>query len=229
MAKKKKIKRKELLNKPDEFITFSSKLFEFASTHHMQIFFGFIICIVVIVSAAGIRYYSSKAEKQASDLLAVMMAKYEFIKNKSGSDIAYRAVEKEAELLLNELSTRKSGKLARVFYADICYNAGEIDKAIEHYLKALRYFKDTSGVKYFILSGLGFCYEAKNDLKTAIKYFQMIAEGPDNVSKCEALYHLGTIYAETGDIEKSQEAFKRVLSDYGDSIYADLVAERMDS
>jgi tetratricopeptide (TPR) repeat protein len=227
MAKKKKITRKELLSKPDEFITFSSKMLEFASAYQSQIFIGFIICLVLIGSVVGIRYYSNKAEKQTSDLLAVMMTKYEFIKSKSGPVVAYQAVEKESQLLLNELSNRKGGKLARVLYADMCYHAGEIDKAIELYTKALRHFSDTSAVRYFVLNGLGYCYEEKSDLKTAVKYFQMVVEGHDNALKGEALYHLGRIYAEIGDHEKSRAAFKKVLSDYGDSIYVDLIKERL--
>lgn len=227
MAKKKKVTRKELLNKPDEFITFSSKMFEFASVYQTQIFIGLIIFVVLIVSIVGIGYYSNKAEKQASDLLAVMMTKYEFFKNKSGPEVAYRAVENEAQFLLDELSGRKGGKLARVLYADICYNAGEIDKAIELYTKSLHHFNDTSAVKYFALNGLGYCYEEKNEFKTAVKYFQMVVEGNDNAMKGEALYHLGRIYAEMGDNEKSRAAFKRVLSDYGDSIYVELIKEKL--
>lgn len=227
MAKKKKVKRKELLNKPDEFITFSSKMFKFASVYKTQLFFGFLIFIVLIVSIVGLGYYSNKAEKQASNLLGMMMAKYEAVKNKNGSVAAYQAVEKDAQMLLDEYSKREGGKLARVLFADICYNAGEIDKAIELYTNSLNSFDEHSAVKYFVLSGLGYSYEQKNDYKTALKYFQMIVDGNNNAMKEGALFNLGRIYAETGDKEKSVAAFKRVLSDYSDSIYVELIKERL--
>ena len=227
MAKKKKVTRKELLNKPDEFITFTAKMLKFASVYQTQLFFGFIIVVVFIVSIAGLMYYSNKAEKQASDLLGMMITKYEIIKSKSGPEVAFQAVEKEAQLLLDEYSSRKGGKLARVLFANICFNAGEIDKAIELYTKSLNSFDDNSAVKYFGLSGLGYCYEQKNDYKTAVKYFQMIVAGNDNAMKGEALFNLGRIYAEMGEAEKSVVAFKKVLSDYSDSIYVELIKERL--
>jgi tetratricopeptide (TPR) repeat protein len=227
MAKKKKITRKELLNKPDEFITFSSKMFKFVSVYQTQILFGFIVFIILIASVVGIKYSSNKAEKQTSDSLGMMMAKYEAIKKQNGPVVAYQAVEKESQQLLARYSNRKGGKLARVLFANICYNAGETDKAIEFYTKSLNHFDDTSAVKYFVLNGLGYCYEEKNDYKTAVKYFQMIVEGNENSMKGEALFNLGRIYAEMGDTEKSLAAFKKVLSDYSDSIYVELIKERL--
>jgi len=229
MAKKKKLSRKELLNRPDEFITISAKVIEFVNTYQMQLFFGCILCIVLVVSIIGVRYYSTKAEKQASDMFAMMMAKYEFVKSKNGPVAGYESIDKESQVLLNEFSSREGGKLARVLYADICYQAGQVDKAIELYTKAINQFRDTSVVKVFVLNGLAYCYEEKNDYKTAVTYYQKIVSGPDNSIKGEALYNIGRLYAEMGEKEKSIEAFNRVLSDYSDSIYADLIKEKLSS
>lgn len=227
MAKKKKISRKELLNKPDEFINISTKIFNFVSQYQAQIIFGLIIIIVLIVSAAGMRFYINKAEKEASNLLSMIMSKYKIVHDRGGPEAAYQAVEEDVQKLLAEYSNREGGKLARVLFADICYRADKTDKAIELYTMALNTFNNKSAIKYFVLNGLGYCYEKKSDNKKAVMYFQMVVDGHDNAMKGEALFNLGRIYAEMGDREKSQAAFKKVLSDYSDSIFAELVKERI--
>lgn len=227
MAKKKKISRKELLNKPDEFITLWSKMFNLASQYQAQILFGFIVIIILISSVVGVRFYGNKAEKQASNLLGMVMSKYKIIHEKSGPEAAYQAVEEDVQKLLAQYSNREGGKLARVLFADICYRADKTDQAIELYTQALNTFNHRSAIKYFVLNGLGYCYEKKSDNIKALEHFQMVVDGYDNAMKGEALFNLGRIYAEMGDMEKSRTAFKKVLSDYSDSIYAELIKEKL--
>ena len=45
----------------------------------------------------------------------------------------------------------------------------------------------------------------------------------------EALYNLGRLYAELGQIDKSREAYGKILSENADTIYMDLVREKAGS
>jgi TolA-binding protein len=45
--------------------------------------------------------------------------------------------------------------------------------------------------------------------------------------KDEALFNLGRLYAAMGENEKSTAAFKKIVSDYTDSIYIELARERV--
>jgi len=118
-------------------------------------------------------------------------------------------------------------KSASFIYANMCYTAKDYDKAIEVYKKSLINFNDELFIKYLILNGLGYSYKAKKDFKTAAGYFEAIASAPDYTIKDEALFNLGELYAAMGDQDKSTTAFKQIISDHSDSIYIELVKERV--
>lgn len=227
MAKKKKVTRKELLKKPDEFLTFSAKMLNFAIEHKAQlsIAVGGLFALIIIIS--GIRYYSVRAEENALVLLGKTMSKYEDLLKDNKPHEAYPEVKEDFQQILDKYSGKDGGKLARIIYANICYKGGDSDKAIKLYNRALRDFGSNLSLKNSILSGLGYAHESKKDYKTAAEYFEMVASGPDSIMKDEAFFNLGRIYAEMSDKEKSTEAFKKIVSDYENSMYIDIAKEKI--
>ena len=149
------------------------------------------------------------------------------LKNQKGPDTAYRNVKKDFQLILEKYSGKDTGKLARIIFANICYNGGDYDQAIRLYHTSLEEFNENIFIKNQILSNLGHTYEKKKDSKSAAKYFEMIVSGPDIVMKDEALFHLGKLYAEMGKTDLSINAFKKILSDYTDSIYIEMIREKV--
>jgi tetratricopeptide (TPR) repeat protein len=55
----------------------------------------------------------------------------------------------------------------------------------------------------------------------------MIVSQSGGIMKDEALFNLGRLYAAMGENEKSLMAFKKIISDYSDSIYVELARERV--
>ena len=229
MAKKRKIKisRKQLLNEPDEFITFSSKLLKFIIDHKSQITIAVSVIFCFMLAFSGWRYFSNKAEDKASISLDRNITRYESVKMKEGADKAYLEVEKDFQLLLKKYSGKHGGKLARVVFANICYNTGKPDEAITLYKKSLRDFDDKQFIKNMILNNLGYAYEKKGDYASAIQYFEITAQGTQPDLKNEAWYNLGRLYSQEGDKEKSSKAYSKIVSDFTNSIYFDLVREKL--
>jgi len=229
MAKKRKIKisRKQLLNEPDEFITFSSKLLKFIIDHKSQITVAVSVIFLFLLAFSGWRYFLNKAEDKAAISLGRNITRYESVKMKEGSSEAYLEVGKDFQLLLKKYSGRHGGKLARVVYANICYNGDKPDEAIALYKKSLRDFSNKPFIKNQILSCLGYAYEKKEDYAEAIQYFEMTAQGPQSDLKNEAWYNLGRLYSREGDKEKSANAYRKIVSDFTNSMYFDLVKEKL--
>ena len=224
---KKKVSRKELLSTQDEFITFSTRLLQFVVAYKFQIAaaFGGLLALIVIFS--GLRYFSNKAENRAFAALEQGMIRYESVLKEGGPQVAFEAARKEFEPLLEKYASKKAGKLARVYYANICYKAGEFDRAIALYEQGLKDFEDNDMLKAMILSGLGYNYESKQDYGTAVKQFEIIASNPQAIMKDEALFNLGRIYAMMGQSAKSMEAYNKLVAEHPDSIYYDLVKEKI--
>lgn len=229
MAKKKKVTRKQLLKEPDEFLSFSRRLFRSVMEHTREISIGLGIFFGILIIIAGIRYLSERSESKASALLERTMSKYEAALKDDGPEKAYVDNQAGFQELLDEYGGKAAGKIGRVIYAGICYDAGETDKSIELYQTAFQDFSDNPYYKNLILSGLGYAYQEKEDYKTAVTYFKQITQGDNSLMKDEAFFNLGILYEKIGESAKSTEAFKTLVSDYSDSMYIELAKEKVAS
>ena len=224
--KKKKITRKQLLKEPDEFLTLSSRLFQFSLTYKYHLLAALGGIIVVVLAVSGFRYY---AQQRAGDALADLekgRLKYQSLMAQGDARQAYLEVKDDFEQIMSDYSDKLGGKLARVYYAGICYHGEEADKAVALYERALNDFED-SFYRSMIFNGLAYAYEAKQDIQKAAEYFERIKAGTDLTFKSDALYNLGRLYAALGDSQKSKAAYQEVISANRESIYIDLVKEKV--
>ena len=226
MAKKRKKTRKELLKEPDEFMTISGKLIGYAVDHKNQLIYALGAIVVLALIVSGYRFFSIRAENNASALLDKSLSKYNGLKAEKQPDEVYGEVSADFQFILDKYRGKESTKLARLIYANICYNAGKYQQAIELYKTALADFVNYPMIHHQILGNLGYAYEQEEDYSTAVGYFEKISSAPEPVMREEALYHLGRLYNKLGENEKSQEAYNKILTDHQDYIYIDLVKER---
>ena len=144
MAKKIKKTRKELLKEPDEFITISGKLIGFIVDHKNQLTYALGIIVALALIFSGYRFFSIRSENKASALLDQGLAKYEKYKNDKQPVEAYDQVSADFQLIIDKYSSKQSGKIARLTYANICYEAGKYEQAIELYKRSLKEFEKSS-------------------------------------------------------------------------------------
>lgn len=223
----KRVTRKQLLKEPDEFITFTGRLIQFAIKYKIQLLTGIGIACALLLFIFGFMYFSAKSEEKAFALMQLGTEKYKTISQTANPAKAYGEVHTDFEFILQKYSGKEGGKLARVVFADICYRAGEYDKAISLYRQALNDFGDRQPLKHRVLNGLGYCYAAKEAYQEAAAYFEQIASGTDAIMKDEALFNLGRIYLSLGNPEKSKASYEKIVSDHPDSIYIELAREKL--
>ncbi|MFC1829855.1 tol-pal system YbgF family protein [Thermodesulfobacteriota bacterium] len=219
--------RKRELETPDEFITLSTRIIDFVTEHKDKMIIGVGIVIALIVGFVGKQYYSERAENRAFTLLEKNMVKYQVMSRTKGPEEAYIGVEKDFQQMLDKYSGRDGGKIARVIFANICFNGGNYDRAIRLYETSLEGFDEIPFIKNMILNSLGHAHEKKKDYQAAAKYFEMIVQETDSVMKSDALFNLGVLYAEMGLEDKSTAAFKEIVSNHSDAIYYEIVKERL--
>ncbi|MCK5508378.1 MAG: tetratricopeptide repeat protein [Desulfobacterales bacterium] len=228
MAKKRVSRsRKRQLEEPDKFISFTAKLLGLLKKYKVPALSVLGVIFAVIIAGSSVYYYSNRAESKASVMLANSLAKYENIKAKQGAVKACGEVANDFNQIIENNWGKDSAKIAKIMYANICYNAGDFDMATELYNKALYDFGNNPFIKNLILSGIAYAQEGKKDYKTAAKHLEMIMSGPDDANKDETLFNLGRLYAVMGDKNKSLEAFNKIISAYKDSSYLELAKEKM--
>lgn len=224
---KSKVSRKELLKEPDTVLTWSRRLFAFVLTRRVQLLSGLGALLALVLIISGVQFFAERKESQAFRELEAGRAQYRTALQEGTAAEAYAAVRPHFESLLSEHGGNDGGQMARLAFADMALKAGEFDAAARLYGEALAHFGESSSLQNQVLSGLAYASEGKGDAEAAIRYFERIASGPGAYLKSDALFQLGRIYAELGRTEKSTETYERLLADYPNFTYADLVEEEL--
>ena len=113
------------------FLTISTKLINLAIEYktHLTYALGVILVLAVIIS--GFRFFSTRSENKASELLDRSLTKYNSVKVEKQPTEVYDEVSADFQLILDKYHGKESAKLARLTYANICYDAGKYEEAIE--------------------------------------------------------------------------------------------------
>jgi TolA-binding protein len=229
MAKKKKVSRKKLLKEPDEFLTISSKVLGFMAEKKIQLSWAAGIIILIIFLIVGVQYSIRSAENKAFNMLDRLMVTYNSAIEEKGPEKAYLDVEKDFQTLVDKYGGRRGGQYARFIFGDICFKAGEYDKAIAMYQQALKDFKHVDPFENLILKSLGYSYEGKKDFSAAVTVFEKFLTKPDSLMKDEALFVLARTYTKMGQAEKGIDTYRQLITDYPDSIFIQVVKDKVSS
>jgi len=227
MAKKRKKTRKELLKEPDEFMTLTGKVVKFAADHKTKLTYGLGIILALAIVISAVRFISIRADNKASAMLEKSMLEYGSMQAQKKPDEVFNAVSGSFQTILKKYGGKPSGKLARLIYANICYDAGKYKQAIDLYNTSLKDFAKHPMIHSQVLSSLGYANEQQKEYTTAINYFEKISAAPEQNLRDEALFHLGRLYNKIGQPEKSKAAYQKIVNDHPDFIYIDLVKENI--
>ena len=228
MATKKKT-RKQLLKEPDEFITFTGKAITFVTGYQKQISYMLCAIVAIVLIFFGYRFFAQRAETKAFTRLGQTQSKYDTLKKTSSETAAYSQVSEAFQSIIKKYGGNAGGKLARVIYANISFDAQQYEKAIALYKQSLNDFKDDKLVYNMILSNLGHAYQRVEDEQNAAAYFEKAASATDSPIREDALFNLGLMYEKLGEATKSQKTLQEILNNHPDSIYFDVVEEELNT
>jgi tetratricopeptide (TPR) repeat protein len=227
VAAAKKKTRKELLKEPDEFLTLSSRVLGWFAQHKKEINGTVLAVLALAVLVSGYVFYVNRQEAKAASLLAQALDKLERLGAGKPTAKVVQDVSEDFRRVFNDYGSRSNGSIARLIYANLCYQTGDYQQAADLYKASLPRFSDQPLVHFQILKSLGYTYEALKDPATAVAYFEQAQSAGDKSLQDDVLFHLGDLYARMGQKEKSQDAFKRILNDHPDSVYANLVRKKV--
>ena len=183
---------------------------------------GAIIGVIAIFS--GIMFSFKKSENIASDLVAKAVITY----GKANGPIkGFDATKDDFEAVFTDYSNTSAGRMGRVKFAKICFDAGEYDRAFGLYQESLEIFKDEAGMKNFLLASLGHVSQARNEVDKAKSYFLQIETGPSDLLKDEARFALAGIYEASNDMESSLKMYEKIVNEHENSIYRSIAESKI--
>ncbi len=218
--------RKRDLSQPDEFISLTTKIINYFKDHIKAV-----IVVLCAVTAAGVSlllilHYGNVNNQEAFKLLSEAQTEYQ----KSAEEDPVKAYEASNELFeqIFEKHPKTSGaRSGYLIYANICYKAGEYDKAINYYNKALNKFQGKTGIEEAVYSGLAYAYRDQANYDKAAGYFDKLTSTENKTLQEEAYYNLGLIYEETNNPEKSRKAFKTIVDEFTGSMYFEIAKQKV--
>lgn len=196
------------LKGPDAFQSTIEVITDYISENKNR-FYAIVTAVVfAAIIAFGIYMYWSNYQSSAREMYAKAN---NMARNVSTPDDA-RANVKVYQELINKYPHSWSARISHYHLGNIYYNLGEIDKAIAEYKKFVSSSSsDNAGIKFLALTSLGYCYEAKKDIKVAFEYFEK-AQKSDNVGfESIGFRNIARMYEQLNDKKNALENYKSAL------------------
>jgi predicted negative regulator of RcsB-dependent stress response len=214
---KKKITRKELLKKEDEFISLTARVSQYILAHGKTIkYLLYGLALIVIIVLGGSLYYKHLNKKA----LVAYNTAYKALIGDSSSETSEKKLQKsieELDKLIKDHGWTKMATLAIPQLAYLKFDQGKFDEAISLYKAYLEKEKSDSIYRSMAFFGLAAAYEAKGEYQYATNALEQVSKGDNDFLKEEALFSLGRMYELSGQTKRSQEVFKEFIGQFKDS------------
>ncbi len=224
---KKRVPRKKLLKEPDEFITTTGRLITWARENTKPLIFGASAFFGLVLIIAIFSIVESHQAARAEAALSQAMVKYESALGDNQPVEALDAVREDFDALLRDYGGQPAGRLGRILFGHYCLAAGALDDAIRQYETALKDFEGDPALAPLIWNGLGTAYQQKGDYAQAMVQYEKIVSGTQTVLKDAALFNLGHLHEQMGEADEGRKLFEQLGEDFPQSIYANLVREKL--
>jgi len=216
MAGKKKISRKELLKKPDEFITVSTRTLNWVKDNYQKVIWlgsGIVFVLVLFFGYSAYRNHQENAghEKYFSSL-EVLDPDQQL---------------KKLEETIKDYPRTKAAYTALVATGHLYYQKKDFGRAVSSYQTALDKGKFPPAFKTLIQGNLAYAYEQKGDLQQAARGFSEIAQSNENLLKEDSLINLARVYQKMGKKAEAKATYQTFLKSFPQSIYAKVVKDRL--
>ena len=226
---RKKISRKEMLKRPDEFMTLSSKAINYFKGHKRlfnnlgMALFGLIIIYL------GIYAYTKYINKKGQEAFNTA---YYYMINNTASDESEADMKKTEELFDKVREDYSLSKAARLALPELAYSKFEqqqYNEAIAEYEEYLSKITENDPYISLVRLSLSTCYEQKGEYDKAIEPLQEIMKGPDDFIKEQAMLNLARVYRLDNKPDKSNETLAQFKEKFPNSIFLDLAESLQES
>jgi tetratricopeptide (TPR) repeat protein len=217
--------RKRDLEQPDEFLTLTSRLLDKIRTYWKPVSAGFGLLMIILAGILAFGYFSQKAEAKAFVLLNQTMQRHAAESIKQDPQKALEAVTPDFENLFATYGNRQAGMVGRLIFAQMNYQAGQMENAIVHYMEAVKMFPEASYALSAAWSGLGYAQAAASQDEKAINAFKKCADGQDAVLQADALYQLALLYQKTGQEPEYNKIVASLKEKFPGFMYAEMLPQ----
>lgn len=216
MAGKKRISKKELLKKPDEFITLSTRTLDWVKNNASKAIWIVSGLVLLLVLYFGYTTYRNRQERLGHE---------KYFSSLEITDPDQKL--KKLEEMIKDFPRTKAAHSAWVTIGHLYYQKKDFPRAVYYYQLALNNGKFPMTFKTLILGNLAYAYEQKGDLQQAAKTLSEIAQGQGNFLKEDSLLNLARVYQKMGKKTEAKATYLNFLKSFPQSVYGNMVKDRL--
>lgn len=216
---------KEILKKPDEFITLSARVLQWAKGRSRALGYTGIAVAAAAVIFLAVSTYLGYADRKGQD---AYNKAYNLLSDKADAQRTKQDVLEAGNLfqeVIKDHSLSDASRLALAQLADLKFREGNYDEAVSLY----RAFMDkmTGETRYVNLTKLALaaCLEAKGDTANALPLLESIKDYP--LLGEAALWAMARIYRLSNETQKEKEVLRQFTESFPNSPFAPLAKARL--
>lgn len=220
------------MEQPDEFITFSSKAFNWLQEHLKQVITAIVCILVIVVIISSIHFWKRSHHIDASKLLleAAEMSTWTVVEKEKKNDTTennkvdtqkqfkdeqerYGKIVDKLKEIQQKHSSSKVEYLSRIFASDLALEEDDQEAVLEDYKYLEKKLADDRYIYPLILENLGYYYENKKEYAKALQYYQKISDN-EGFYNDYGLFHQIRISKIQGKKDSVQELIKQFLEKF---------------
>ncbi len=216
MNAKKRVTRKELLKKPDEFITTTQHIIEHVQ-HDTRTVYSVVIVLVCVLALVGVVYlYFSEKRKEAVTLEREAVETYyqsilSDTANNTVNEPKCKAAIDKFKRLIDEHGDTPQAERAGLYLADAYYQLKKYAEAQEAYKTYLEKYKPQGTFRYTVLNSLGHIEETQGKYNQALEYYKQSAQGTSIMLQAQAKLEIGRCYERLAKTEMARQTYQEAL------------------
>jgi len=205
-----KITKKDI-EKPDSFQAAVNRISTYISENKKNIYIISGVITSIIVIAIGWYLYRMNYENNAQKLYA--KAHLAAMKNSMQGINPDQNILKLYQDVVTQYPGSKAAMMSNYQMGSVYYDIGNIDAAVKAYTDFIKETPGGSDLQAMGYNGLGYCYESKKDLKSALESYEKASNSKTGGSFVSITYrNIARIYEEMNNKEKALEYYQKALS-----------------
>jgi tetratricopeptide (TPR) repeat protein len=223
---RKKIRKKDL-KKPDEFITFTSKILNWCRENIRIVMAAAGGIVVAVLLAGGVFVFQANREAKARALYDSALAFYPVESSGKTAEAQYAKVAAQLEELKQSFGSTTVVTSALIDLGNVYFQQGEYDKAISCYLDFLQRTDQKNPFHDQVLVSLGETQEAKGAWQPALEVYQRLVSEGTAVYQAQAQLYLGRVYEAMGDQKNAMTHYDNYLKENPATLYSEWIRTKL--
>lgn len=218
MTAKGRLTRKELLKRPDEFVTLTQQVINYVEKNS-KIVLGITGAVAISAVLIGVFYLWRDSNRQQV-LVLEQEGNYLFTSRTTSGVSGMEQIKPAAEIkkaldkykeIVADYPGSQNADRALVYIGDCYFRLNQLGDAERYYLKYLEKYPQQGFFTMLVKQSLGYVYEIKGDYNKAIQYFTAVSQNLPEQEQLRSFLDVARCYEEMGKFDFAVDYYQKVV------------------